>query len=393
MKMIRRRIRTRKEGMLLKRLFVAAVLAIALAGSAHAGEERACLEKTWKGTIGEVPVMMQFTFQVVLPVDSEDSGFPQAGRYYYRTSLVDFILIRDRSKPDQWKELDPKGNVSGCFTLTCRGDTLEGTWSSPDGSRTLPVHAGSEPDESYTRQRLVGLKTTVESASIDGRRYELFKARDFGSVEGLRLIGSGRAVADINHVLMERFRSSLEEGIDCVAAGRIRRGAETEDEDREEEDWYQYEYALYMIAWNREFVVIGQSMSQYCGGMHPDVWSGATVYSLRTGKSEDMSLWLVEKYRKDIPKESALGTMLLDLYRREEVKIFPTKDTGDEDECPEAIGFSGEDLWPTPAGITFRPDAPYSRSACIVDVNVPYAKMAPYLSPLGKSNAKAFRRR
>jgi hypothetical protein len=85
--------------------------------------------------------------------------------------------------------------------------------------------------------------------------------------------------------------------------------------------------------------------------------------------------------------------MLLDLYRREDVKIFPAKDSGDENECPDAIGFSGEDLWPTPAGITFWPGAPYRLSACIVDVNVPYGKMAPFLSPLGKSNARSFRRR
>ncbi len=130
------------------------------------------------------------------------------------------------------------------------------------------------------------------------------------------------------------------------------------------------------------------------GGIGPcRICSGATVYSLRTGISEDVSQWLVEKYRNEIQKDSALGKLLLELYRLEQLKIFPTKDTGDEDECPGAVGFSGEDLWPTPAGITFRPVVPYSQSACIVDVNVPYGKMAPYLSPLGKSNAKVFRGR
>jgi hypothetical protein len=38
------------------------------------------------------------------------------------------------------------------------------------------------------------------------------------------------------------------------------------------------------------------------------IWSGATVYSLRTDKSEDVSQWLVEKCTKDIPEDSPLGT-------------------------------------------------------------------------------------
>lgn len=360
----------------LRRLYTLFVLVITLAGFVRLAVAQDCILQTWKGTIGDVPVMMQFE-----AIEADDAS---AGRYYSRTSFVDLILIRDDEQPERWKELDAKGKVRGYLTLACQENILSGTWSSMDGSKTLPINAKSQSAESYSKQRLAQLKTTGERASFGKFRYEFFTAQGFDKVSGLRLIEKNKAVTGINRALMERFKIRLEAGSDCLAAGRIQRG---EDHD------YDYDFDMNIIAWNKSFVVIGESVSEYCGGMHPAQWSGATTYNLRTGKPEEVPGWLIGEYRKGIPKDSALGKILLGRYRQKDVQIYPTQGQIDPKECPNAIEFSSESMWPTAMGLTFRPSAPYVHSACIVDITIPYKRLLPYLSSQGKANIKAFGKR
>jgi hypothetical protein len=348
----------------LRLLFAFLSLATALAGFAGIADAQDCIAQTWKGTIGAVPVVMQFDYI------GEDASL--AGRYYYRTSIVDLLLVSDSTKPDRWKELDPKGTVTGYLTLSCKENSLSGTWASPDGSKTLPISAEVQPGDSFSRQRLAGLKTTViERGSMGKFEHELFMAQGFEAVKGLRLMGDSKAVADINSALKERFTNTLDEAIDCIALGRLQRG---------ENHGYEYESEMSMIAWNNAFVVIGESYSQYCGGVHPLSGSGATTYSLQTSKAEDVSQWLIDRYRRDIPKDSPLGKIILNIYRS-------------EDECIDSIELWGESVWPTSTGMTFQPSAPYISSGCIEDITVPYENLSPYLSPQGKTNVQAFQSR
>jgi len=360
----------------LKKWLVLLGLMFAFAGFAYGADEQVCMKQTWKGTIGTVPVMMEF---ILSDPDEEDSAL--AGRYYYRTSLEDLILVQDDAKPDRWKEIDPEGKVSGYLTLTCNEDVLSGTWAAQDGSRTLPIKAASQPSDSYSDHRLNSLQTTSSRASIGKFHYELLEVKGFNFGEGLRLLGNGKALADINRELMKKFTSRLKDGMDCIATGRMQKG---------EDHGYEYEYDMSIIAWNREFVVVGESLSAYCGGMHPEVWSGGTTYNLKTGKQEEVSQWLVDKYRKVIPKDSVLGKVIFEIYRRKDVRIFSTSGASDSNVCPASIEFSGDGIWPTPTGMAFQPTAPYNREACIVDIIVLFNKLSPYLSPQGQANAKAF---
>lgn len=324
-----------------------------------------CLDQTWKGTIGAAAVMMVF--------DSIGEDGALAGRYYYRTSLEDLLLVNDSEKPGRWKEVDPKGKVSGYMTLNCNGKSLSGNWSSPDGSKTLPVSAEVQEGDTFSKPRLEGLKTKVmESGEAGGSKYEIFFAQGFDSVKGLRLAGDAKAVADINKTLMERFTGSLVEAIDCKAMGRLQRG--------EGDNGYTYELETSVIAWNRDFVVIGEKTSQYCGGIHPLYGAGATTYNLQTGGEEDLSQWLTEPYRKEIPEDSPLGKLIMKTYNPDE-------------ECLDAVEFSGDGIWPTPEGMIFRPSAPYAATACIEDVTLSYESLAPFLSPAGKTKSLAFQRR
>jgi hypothetical protein len=345
-------------------LFAFVSLATAFAGFACRADAQDCIARTWKGTVGGVPVMMQFDYI------GKDSSL--AGCYYYRSSIVDLLLVRDDARPDRWKELDPKGKVTGYLTLSCKENSLSGTWSSPEGSKTLPISAEVQPDDSFSKQRLAGLKTIVTKRGSTGKfAYELFTAQGFAAVKGLRLLGDGKAVADINSVLMDRFTDTLDDAITCIISGRLRLG---------EDHNYYHEFEMSMIAWNKAFVVIGESDSQYCGGIHPLYGSGATTYSLETGREEDVSQWLIDRYRKDIAKDSPLGKVIMEQYSQ-------------EDECADSIELSGDSAWPASTGMTFRPTAAYVDTGCIEDITVPYKDLSPYLSPAGKTNVQAFQNR
>jgi len=352
---------------MMKRLFVLlVVLTLTLSGFAQAADSDDCLAKTWKGTIGNTPITLWFEF--------EGEGASLVGIYYYGSGPVDLLLIKDAGKPDRWQELDARDKITGYLTLSCKGNVLSGVWSSPDGLHTLPVKAGSHGAGPYSKQRLDGLKPVIaERSSIGGFGYEILAAKDFKSVGGLRLAGTERGIENINNALGKDFRAKLDEAIECFAYGLMRRGRD---------HGYEYEYSMSMIDWNRSFVVIGSIYSQYCGGIHPLSGSGATTYSVRTGKPENVSLWLIDGYRENIPKESALGKIIMEIYRQEDP---------DNNECLKVIELSGEGIWPTGEGIVFQPVASHAYSSCIVDITVPYRKMEPYLSPAGKENAKAFR--
>lgn len=348
----------------MRRMFVFLLLATNLAGFTRIADAQDCIAQVWKGTIGEVPVMMEFDYE------GEDAAL--VGRYYYRTSLVDLLLMSDGTNPGRWKELDPKGKVSGYLTLSCKEKALSGSWSSPDGSKTLPVSAEVQPADSFSKQRLDSLKpTAAKRESIGKFQYELFTAPGFHDVKGLRLIGDGKAVADINSLLMTNFRNDLDEAITCKALGLLRLG---------QGNGYSIESEMSMIAWNQAFVVIGRNYSSVCGQVHPMYDTGAVAYNLQTGKTEDVSQWLIEKYRDDIPADSPLGKIIM--------KFYPQAD-----DCADSVTWSGEGLWPTSTGITFLPSAPYANIGCVEGADVPYKNLSAYLSPLGKTNVQAFRNR
>jgi hypothetical protein len=348
----------------MRRIFAIFASLIFFAGFAHADESQDCLARQWKGTIGNAPIVMWFEFE------GEDSSL--AGLYYYQTSLADILLIKDDTKPDRWKEVDSRGKLTGHLTLSCKGDVLSGVWSSPDGARTLPVKAGVQESGSYSKERLDAFKPMIaERNSIGSFNYELLAIKDFKSVRGLQLIGNGKALSDINNTLLKSFKDNLDQALECLAYGRMRRGWD---------HGYEYEASMSMIEWNNSFVVIGVNHSEYCGGIHPLSGSGATTYNLKTGKTEDVSQWLIERHRKDISKESALGKIIIEIYLQE----------NPDNECPDFIKLSGDGIWPTEKGIIFQTSAPYAQSACILDIAVPYKKLSPYFSPAGKENVKAF---
>lgn len=342
-----------------------AVLSLGFCSSTCHGEE--CLAQAWQGTIGEAKVVMEF--------DNVGDDDALAGRYYYRTGMTDLLLQADAKKAGLWRELDPKGKVTGLLTLTCQSNILSGEWKSPDGKTALPIHA--EPAESYSDPRLNAAKPRViERGATRTHRYEIIGVPGVDAVRGLRLLGDTSGIQKINTTLRKQFLSDLERATTCVAYGRLRRG---------QDHGYEHEAQYDVVAWNDAFVVVGSGESGYCGGAHPYQEHGAITYNLQSGEAEDVSLWLADRYKEDISSDSGLGKLLLKSYRAQQVS--------DDDQCLDFIEFSGAGVWPTDKGFIFSASTPYAQSACREDIVVPYKAALPYLSPYGRSRIETFTKR
>lgn len=340
------------------------LLFILFASSAFPTQARECLARTWTGAVGSAPVMIEF--------DTIGADNTLAGRYYYRNNMDDLLLIRDPANFSRWKEIGPKGQVTGYVTISCSGESLTGEWRSPDGLRTQQLNARPDPSHAYAKNRLDAIKPMVVARkSLSTFRYEQLEAKGQQSITGLRLVGDGSGIAKINEKLKREFLSAIDEDITCRSYGRLSRG---------ENHGFENEAEWGVVAWNKAFVVVSASASGYCGGAHPNFGSGASTYDVTTGDSEDVSSWLVEDYRKDISSASRLGKLLIQLFLQE----------GNEPQCRDEIQLSGQVVWPTPKGMVFQTWAPYASSACISDIVVPHSKITSYLSPRGKSKIQNF---
>ena len=153
--------------------------------------------QAWSGTIGDVPVMMEF--------DHVAWDNRPVGRYYYRQSLEDLILTPDPDKKD-WRETDADGTLTGRLTVSCDEKTLTGTWTSPDGKKTNPIHA--EAAKEYSKPRLDGMKVQYgPTRKVGSHRYDVVRVAGIDGVNGVRLLGDGAGISKINQAQLESFRS------------------------------------------------------------------------------------------------------------------------------------------------------------------------------------------
>ncbi|HEV8581098.1 MAG TPA: hypothetical protein VGX68_18685 [Thermoanaerobaculia bacterium] len=343
--------------------FVQLLTLLSISSSACLADD--CLEHAWKGTIGKTPVMIELNSIV-----GEDK---EGGRYYYRTSLVDLLLERDEAAEDRWKEIDPKGKVTGLLTFTCNENSLSGQWQSPDGKTKLPIHA--EAAASYSEPRLQAVKLqAVRRDSIGSSHYEIVGVAEVGSVEGLRLLGDAAGLQRINQTLLDQFREDLDNAITCTAYGRLTRGPD---------HGFEHQVSFGVVAWSKDYVVISADESGFCGGAYPYHGQVMTTYNLQSGQLEDVSSWLAEAYRKDISLDSDLGKILAKFYREQRLP--------EDADCFDSLEFSSPwEIWPTETGLTFFPSFSHAQAACEENISVPFQTIEPFLSPEGRIHLRSF---
>ena len=221
---------------------LAAKAADCLIGNPLVGDNSA-----WQGTIGDVPVTLQF---------EENADYGIVGSYYYRNNFNE-LTLKQNDDLGSWLEYNDKNQLTGSIeNYNCEGDLLTAEWKSADSKTTLPLKATRVKE--YQKNRLENIKFIATPKVFGQRQYQILSALIAKSTS-LRLISTGLGIKKINAELKNNYLSSIESEIDC------KRGTESH---------------LSVLNWNSTFITIRNDGIEDCGGAHANYGSYTSVYNL-----------------------------------------------------------------------------------------------------------------
>lgn len=316
-------------------------------------------EGVWSGTLGGIPISMEMT--------------ETYGRYYYRENFSDLVLVPANPPATEWRELDAKGKQTGRVDLSCKPGKLEGSWTSVDKSKTLPITAVSST--SYDARRTARLPLKVKKTqALASRSVDTVFVNGVPPLTGLQLRGEAPGIRQVNSLLQAALADVVANHLNCVAAG-VAAG-------RSEDAWGD-EGEQQAVLWAGNVLSVQSSHGGYCGGAHPYHGQSYQTYDTSTGKAIPLENWLDAAYRKEVGLESALGKMVKSrvMGGKKSPKDFPE----DQRECvEEALNKSAQISSIAKGGVGFDFDFPYAMGACREDYVIPWRAMRPFLSEEGK---------
>jgi hypothetical protein len=360
-------------------LFAAA--ALALQGPAAAAPAASSLAGVWDGTIGNSPVRVCF--------DQHEWG--TNGGYYYRSHLRAIPLQNPDEKRRNFVEGEgqPDATTPKWTIDRLSRDSIAGHWVR--GAKSLPItlkrlqlkEQADSPCASmlFHRPRLEGVRTISKPAVKDGVRYTRLILDHRGhfdedvSVESFALNDDGPATRAINAELRKLLADGTEGWFDC-----IRQGWSTGS------DGYMGQtLSPHMIS--KRWLVAVDDVGWFCGGAHPDDAQTPLLFDRRTGKKVDVPRWF---NAKAIKREKFEGET--DFVETFEPAFRALIITGwkPDDDCGESV--RAAEFWNselTRTGFVFTPSLAHVEEACEEPFRVPFAKLAPYLTPEGKAEIGA----
>lgn len=329
----------------------------------------------WQGTIGALPVRACL---------QERSETHRNGSYYYLSRLAPIPLSHEND--GSWAE----ENDSGRWAVTAAGSRLTGTWRG--GGRSLPIAltrvAVAPNDEdpcgsaAYITPRLRPSKVVAKQARKDGFTYTEL-VYDVGpsfpevGISSFSYPPTRPGDRAINAAL--RLDPAKPEGdADYVGCMKMALAGGGRDGD------FQLTYAPDLVT--PEYLSVAVNAGGFCGGAHPDESLWHVLFDRVSGRKIDLSGWLTAG--AVVPGGDEPGTSIRRItpaLRVLALKHFPFG-RGEDADCREAI--AGEDYWElalTRKGIAFTPSLPHVIQACEDAAEVPFAELAPFLSPAGRA--------
>ena len=333
----------------------------------------------WKGTIGDMPVMVCL---------QKGGGDWSLGSYYYLSQMKPIPLRRDEA--GNWaEEANGGGPPTGTLHFIQTDNRMDGEWQ--HGARHLPIAlkrvATKKQDDfmtcgsyEYSAPRVRPITRTVKPALVKGAaisRIEYKPARWFEGVAlatiaiGPSMPGDRAINAQLEPNPGKPNGFAPGDYLSCMQ-GALNGGGRDGD--------YDFAYDLAELA--PTFLrVIAQSGS-YCGGAHPNNYYWWESFDRQTGRRIDVMRWFTAKAA---PRHDAVaGDTEIELtpaLRRVVLRHLRFEVA----ECREAV--ANADFWfagVTAKGVIFTPALAHVEMACTNDAVVPYAELTPFFSAEGK---------
>lgn len=346
-----------------------ALIWLCIAGAVNA-QESGCDPGVYIGKVGNVPVTMALD-----STPEKSSEERRVGSMYYRVSMVDMVL-KQESMETIWTEFDGDNKPSGRISLTCHDKQLIGEWHSLDGKKRFPVVASRSPDDSYNARRFSALKP-IKTPKEPQSRSEAFpvagpkiQGSEEPVIRGIKFFGTEPGVAKVNRFLWADLLANTESLLSCSLEFRQRFGENPGD--------LGFEQRLSHTV--GPYVVVRSAIGFECGhGLRFGV--EMATYRLTDGRKIDSSQWFKPELSTLWGQEWRATTLAKSVLKAGRIQMHK-----DDADCFEAAEYRLSDVYPSPEGFVFRGSlpTPFQRCQGTVDVTLPYARLAPFLSAEGK---------
>lgn len=335
----------------------------------------------WQGTIGALPV------QACL---QQSGGGWSFGAYYYRSQNK---IIRLTHEPSgAWTEHPGwEDKTTGAWQISANGAQLSGTWQ--QGAKQLPIALSrvaltaddaAQPCGSRAfiapRLRPVGMtRKPARNAGIAYTQIDYHVAPWFSevSITSFAIAPTMPGDAAINRQLLFD-PNKADSPADYVWCMSQQLGSTGSDGD--------FSVGIEPFALTEHFLTAKSYSDQSCGGPHPNSDHSWGIFDRTTGKLLDLARWFSVKGKSKTPF-SATEAGFSQLQITPALRRAVMRRMKLEPDCRE--GISSNDYWYlglTSKGMVFAPALPRVAMACGEDVVVPFADLAPFLSPYGKAN-------
>ena len=369
------------------------LVALALTAAPAFAQEPQTEGRIWRGTLGETAITACFFEQ--------DS---RAGAYYADAVLEPVRLEpTDESAPQVARELRGFDEATGAIWTFApeAGDHLAGDWQ--DAVQTRPIRLTAVPvsfseygtpceSEAFLAPLLAGGETTAKRARFDGTDYtELAYAGpkrsglDDYSVTSFALDRVRPGDPAVNRALA----AALPDGTTAHFAGQC---AGWSMANASGAAGY-LEQAVVPILMTARWLGVRDSGSSYCGGAHPNHFTGFAVYDRDSGAEVDPAAWFkpgaLAFYDGDSETEPKAAKRVIaglsDALGKAVLAHWPQREDGDECGIADSVGGSGWQIGLTREGPVFVPQLPHVIFACTEEVVLPWAKARPFLSAEGRA--------
>jgi hypothetical protein len=368
-------------------------------------------EGVFEGTLGTSKILVELN--AGFETSEYKGGYAEGGRYSYLPKTRDINLILDQADGSNLKftethwphrrfaDEDDK-QITGRWVLVVSGETATGTWTSPDGKKTLPLALTRLSLASFTDARTdVSLLTAAyDQIWLSQVRFsDAGVAKRFGAVEVRYLKDSafktkypviGRFPDDgqkraINDLLIAKHRAAVLEYRNCF------NGVPYNWSDAETEPRFEFDVTYA----SPKLLSYTESGSVFCGGAHPNNYVSPKSFDLTTGTQmggDDLDDLSPDAFGRVLKLANKTERIAFEAYVMKKWKAGAAKDKDQGEGCSE--GWMNE----APDGATYfrlsftktglavmRTDYPHVSSVCLyTEFNptvIPWTDLKPWLRP------------
>lgn len=267
--------------------------------------------ETWRRFDGIIGKDLGITLYLSENSDS-DGGAELSGTYHYHRSGLPIDLEIERVEQSEklkmretkWDTANARDIVTGLWDVTLKDKTIDGTWKSPDGKKSLPLHL----TESYPKGSVPLRITRLHVANImqrDPQRTGYERTLSYPQV-----VGKGKVIDRLNEALRQKVLSffSDDDGkhrkkhSSATVADIERQIFAPPDEAIEFDGDFNFvdtsSHEAHIVTNGDGFLTVEFEHSSYSGGAHGNFGFDYLVLDLTTGDEVELQTQVVKGFEK-----------------------------------------------------------------------------------------------